>query len=41
MFKVTKDAEIDLDKDFIYNIDSKIEKGVKNRRKAKSYKFSL
>ncbi len=39
MFKVTKDAEIDIDNDISTTFIQKIEKGVKNRRKAKAIRF--
>jgi polyphosphate kinase len=39
VFKVTKDAEIDLDNDISTSIIQKIEKGVKNRRKGKPVRF--
>lgn len=39
VFKVTKDAEIDIDNDISTNIIQKIEKGVKNRRKGKPVRF--
>ena len=39
MFKVTKDAEIDIDNDVSTSIIQKIEKGVKNRRKGKPVRF--
>lgn len=39
MFKVTKDAEIDIDNDFSTTFIQKIEKGLKNRRKAKAIRF--
>ena len=41
MFKVTKDAEIDIDNDFSTTFIQKIKKGLKNRRKAPAYPFSL
>ena len=39
IFKVTKDAEIDLDNDVSTSFVEKIEKGVKNRRKGKPVRF--
>ncbi len=39
IFKVTRDAEIDIDDDVSTNIIQKIEKGVKNRRKGKPVRF--
>ena len=39
VFKVTKDAEIDLDNDISTTLIQKIEKGVKNRRKGKPVRF--
>lgn len=39
VFKVTKDAEIDLDTDISTTIIQKIEKGVRNRRKGKPVRF--
>lgn len=39
MFKVTRDAEIDLDHDISTTFIQKIEKGVKNRRKAQAIRF--
>lgn len=39
VFKVTKDAELDLDTDLSTSIIQKIEKGVKNRRKGKTVRF--
>jgi polyphosphate kinase len=39
VFKVTKDAEIDLDSDISTTIIQKIEKGVRNRRKGKPVRF--
>jgi polyphosphate kinase len=39
IFKVTKDAEIDIDNDISTTIIQKIEKGVKNRRKGKPVRF--
>ena len=41
MFKVTKDAEIDIDNDISTTFIQKIEKGLKNRRKAKAIRFSI
>ena len=38
-FKVTKDAEFDLDNDIRTNLAEKIEKGVKSRRKGKPTRF--
>lgn len=38
-FKVTKDAEMDLDNDIRTNFAEKIEKGIKNRRKGKPTRF--
>ncbi|MBC7875474.1 MAG: polyphosphate kinase 1, partial [Ferruginibacter sp.] len=38
-FKVTRDAEIDIDQDLSTNIIQKIEKGIKNRRKGKPVRF--
>ncbi|CAA7196006.1 polyphosphate kinase 1 [Chryseobacterium potabilaquae] len=38
-FKVTKDAELDLDNDIKTNFAEKIEKGIKNRRKGKPTRF--
>ncbi|KPH12908.1 polyphosphate kinase 1 [Chryseobacterium sp. ERMR1:04] len=38
-FKVTKDAEMDLDNDIKTNFAEKIEKGIKNRRKGKPTRF--
>ncbi|WNI38639.1 polyphosphate kinase 1 [Chryseobacterium sp. SG20098] len=38
-FKVTKDAELDLDNDIRTNFAEKIEKGLKNRRKGKPTRF--
>lgn len=37
--KVTKDAEIDMDSDYSSTLIQKIEKGLKNRRKAKPVRF--
>ena len=39
IFKVTRDAEIDMDNDVSTSIIQKIEKGVKNRRKGKPVRF--
>jgi polyphosphate kinase len=39
VFKVTKDAEIDIDNDVSTTFAEKIEKGVKNRRKGKPVRF--
>ncbi|MFY7964762.1 MAG: polyphosphate kinase 1 [Chitinophagaceae bacterium] len=39
IFKVTKDAEIDLDSDVTTSFVEKIEKGLKNRRKGKPVRF--
>lgn len=39
VFKVTKDAEIDIDNDISTTMIQKIEKGVKNRRKGKPVRF--
>jgi polyphosphate kinase len=39
VFKVTKDAEMDIDNDVSTNIIQKIEKGLKNRRKGKPVRF--
>ncbi len=39
IFKVTRDAEIDIDNDVATTIIQKIEKGVKNRRKGKPVRF--
>lgn len=39
VFKVTKDAEIDIDNDVATNLIQKIEKGLKNRRKGKPVRF--
>ncbi|MDI9364901.1 MAG: polyphosphate kinase 1 [Flavobacterium sp.] len=39
VFKVTKDAEIDLDQDLSTTFVEKIEKGLKNRRKGKPVRF--
>lgn len=39
IFKVTRDAEIDIDNDVSTNLIQKIEKGLKNRRKGKPVRF--
>lgn len=39
IFKVTKDAEIDIDNDLNTSIIQKLEKGLKNRRKGKPVRF--
>ena len=39
IFKVTRDAEIDIDEDISTSIIQKIEKGLKNRRKAQAVRF--
>ncbi len=39
IFKVTRDAEIDIDEDVSTNIIQKLEKGIKNRRKGKPVRF--
>ncbi len=39
IFKVTKDAEIDIDNDISTTLIQKIEKGLKNRRKGKPVRF--
>ena len=39
IFKITKDAEIDMDTDLSTNFVQKIEKGLKNRRKGKPTRF--
>jgi polyphosphate kinase len=39
VFKVTKDAEIDIDNDVSTSLIQKIEKGVKNRRKGRPVRF--
>lgn len=39
IFKVTKDAELDIDSDISTSIIQKIEKGIKNRRKGKTVRF--
>ena len=38
-FKVTRDAEIDIDEDVSMNIIQKLEKGIKNRKKGKPVRF--
>ena len=40
-FKVTKDAEFDLDNDIRTNLAEKIEKGIKSRRKGKPTRFAF
>ena len=40
IFKVTRDAEIDIDEDISLNIIQKLEKGIKNRKKAKPVRFA-
>lgn len=40
IFKVTKDAEFDIDNDVLTTFVQKIEKGVKGRRRAKTIRFS-
>lgn len=40
-FKVTKDAELELDNDIRTNFAEKIEKGLKNRRKGKPTRFAF
>lgn len=40
-FKVTKDAEMDIDNDIRTNFAEKIEKGLKNRRKGKPTRFAF
>lgn len=40
-FKVTKDAEFDLDNDIKTTLAEKIEKGIKNRRKGKPTRFTF
>ena len=40
-FKVTKDAEFDLDNDIKTNLAEKIEKGIKSRRKGKPTRFAF
>ncbi|HSB91756.1 MAG TPA: polyphosphate kinase 1 [Flavitalea sp.] len=40
IFKVTKDAEMDIDNDISTTVIQKIEKGIKNRRKGKPVRFS-
>jgi len=39
IFKVTRDAEIDIDNDISTNIIQKLEKGIRNRRKGKPVRF--
>ncbi len=39
IFKVTKDAEMDIDNDISTSLIQKIEKGIKNRRKGKTVRF--
>ncbi len=39
IFKVTRDAELDIDEDVSTNIIQKLEKGLKNRRKGKPVRF--
>ena len=39
IFKITKDAEIDIDNDLASSLIEKIEKGLKNRRKGKPVRF--
>jgi polyphosphate kinase len=39
IFKVTRDAEIDIDEDVSTNLIQKIQKGIKNRRKGKPVRF--
>ena len=39
VFKVTRDAELDIDNDLSTNIMQKIEKGLKNRKKGKPVRF--
>jgi len=39
IFKVTKDAEMDIDNDISTSVIQKIEKGIKNRRKGKPVRF--
>src|SRR5947209_14799008 len=39
VFKVTRDAEIDIDNDISTTLIQKIEKGLKNRRKGKPVRF--
>lgn len=39
IFKVTKDAEMDIDNDISTTVIQKIEKGIKNRRKGKPVRF--
>src|SRR6478735_7201962 len=40
LFKVTKDAEMDIDNDISTTVIQKIEKGIKNRRKGKPVRFT-
>ena len=40
IFKVTKDAEMDIDNDISTTVIQKIEKGIKNRRKGKPVRFA-
>ncbi len=40
VFKVTKDAEFDIDNDVLTTFVQKVEKGVKGRRRAKTIRFS-
>lgn len=39
IFKVTKDAELDIDNDISTSLIQKIQKGIKNRRKGKTVRF--
>lgn len=39
IFKVTRDAEIDIDNDISTNLIQKLEKGIRNRRKGKPVRF--
>ena len=39
VFKITKDAELDLDNDFATSVVQKLEKGLKNRRKGRPTRF--
>ncbi|HEX8459896.1 MAG TPA: polyphosphate kinase 1, partial [Segetibacter sp.] len=39
IFKITKDAEIDIDNDIATSIIQKLEKGLKNRRKGRTVRF--
>jgi len=39
VFKITKDAEIDLDQELSLNYIERIERGIKNRRKGKTVRF--